>query len=87
MKIIVKLLWSSPRNYAIFFICIFLQTKYPLNTFNAPIDLRNRCRWSPYSGDPTLFVKYDLNKLNILDVQKNALTFRNQIDLDSKLST
>ena len=36
------------------------------------LDKYTRCRWSSNADDPSLFVKYDRNKLNILDAEKQA---------------
>ena len=53
---------------------------------NQWLDHFGRCRWSSNSGEPLLFVKYDNNQLNVLDVEKKALTLKtpHQIDLLSK---
>lgn len=39
-------------------------------------------RWSTNAGEPFLFVKYDMNQLNILDVEKKILTMRQSIQLE-----
>ena len=43
----------------------------------------NRVRWNPIPGDPTVYVKYDFWKLNILDVEKKALTLTEDVLIDS----
>ena len=46
------------------------------------IDVVSRCRWSSNSGEPTVFIKYDLNKLNILDIEKKALILKSPVCLE-----
>lgn len=36
------------------------------------LDVEGRCRWSINSEEPLLFIKYDRNQLNVLDVEKRA---------------
>ena len=48
------------------------------------LDYSGRCRWSTNSDEPLLFVKYDGNQLNILDVEKKVLTLKNSIQTESK---
>ena len=38
------------------------------------------------AGEPTLFVKYSLNKLNIMDTEKQELTLKSPVQLDQKPS-
>mgnify|MGYP001012843301 CR=1 FL=1 len=50
------------------------------------IDNDGRSRWSTNTGEPLLFVKYDLSQLNILDVEKKALTLKHTIELGDDCS-
>lgn len=43
-----------------------------------------RCRWSTNIGEPLLFVKYGERELNILDVEKKTLTFKDAIPIEQK---
>ena len=40
-------------------------------------DIMGRCRWSTNAGEPFLFVKYNINTLNIIDIEKKILTLKN----------
>lgn len=40
------------------------------------VDSTARCRWSTNPLEPLLYIKYDWNHLNILDIEKKALTLR-----------
>ena len=42
-----------------------------------------RCRWSSNPDEPLLFVKYDANRLNILDIEKKALILKDPIQNES----
>ena len=41
-----------------------------------------RCRWSPNSDEPLLFIRYDWRQLNILDAEKNAFTLKSPIQME-----
>ena len=45
-----------------------------------------RCRWSTDAGDPSLFVKYDSTKLNILDAEKKTLVYKDLIPTEKNSS-
>ena len=45
----------------------------------------NRCRWSPVIGDASVFIKYNQNKLNVLDTTKMELIFNSPRELDTKI--
>ena len=47
-------------------------------------DTEGRCRWTTNPEEPLLFVKYGLNKLNIIDTEKKALTLKSTFQLDQK---
>lgn len=40
-------------------------------------DIVGRCRWSTNAGEPFLFVKYNSDKFDIIDVEKKILTMKN----------
>ena len=42
----------------------------------------NRCRWSSKSSEPFLFVKYDKNKLNIIDAEKQDLILNKPLEFE-----
>ena len=42
-----------------------------------------RCRWSTNSADPSLFIKYDKNKLNILDAEQQKLILTEPFKVDN----
>lgn len=42
-----------------------------------------RCRWSSDISESRLYVKYDWEKLNILDLEKKVLTLKNPVKLDN----
>lgn len=46
------------------------------------LDDLGRCRWSTNVGEDILFVKYDRVNLNMLDVEKKALTLKYSIRCD-----
>ena len=46
------------------------------------LDLYERCKWSTNTDEPLLFVKYDMRYLNILAVEKKALTLKDPIQMD-----
>ena len=48
------------------------------------LDFTGRLRWSTNAGEPLLFMKYSGNKLNLLDVEKKALTLNEAISLDDR---
>lgn len=50
------------------------------------LDGRGRCRWSTNPGEQVLFVKHSRNQLYILDVEKQVLTLKEPIDLDSGIA-
>ena len=39
------------------------------------------CRWSTNNGDPSLFVKYSKNLLNVLDAEKRVMLLTNSFQL------
>lgn len=47
------------------------------------LDVFGRCRWSTNVGEPSVYVKYMKTNLNILDVEKKALTLKTPIQLDT----
>lgn len=49
-------------------------------------DPHGRCRWSKNVGEPFLFVKYDLGRLNVLDVEKKTLILKSPIQLERESS-
>ncbi len=57
------------------------------HSYNRSLDYYGRCRWGADAGEPFLFVKYDINKLNILDGEKKALILSNPIQLDARNGT
>eukprot|EP00331_Platyophrya_macrostoma_P012772 CAMPEP_0176411192 /NCGR_PEP_ID=MMETSP0127-20121128/3473_1 /TAXON_ID=938130 /ORGANISM="Platyophrya macrostoma, Strain WH" /LENGTH=332 /DNA_ID=CAMNT_0017790767 /DNA_START=47 /DNA_END=1045 /DNA_ORIENTATION=+ len=59
------------------------ETKFvlPIKKFEHPSET-NRVRWSPITGDSTVFVKYDFWKLNLLDVEKKALLLAEDAMID-----
>ena len=48
------------------------------------LDTYNRCRWIPNSEEPLIYVKYDNNRLNILDAQKGTLTLKKSVLLEKE---
>ena len=49
------------------------------------LDQSARCRWSTHPGESLLYVKYEGNKLNILDVEKaKHLLLNDGIELDNQ---
>ena len=66
----------------------FLGNLYSKNYFNNlllsyTVDSLGRCRWSTNPAEPLLFVKYDYRQLNILDVEKKALTLKEPVQIES----
>lgn len=45
------------------------------------LDSYGRCRWSTNVGEPLVFVKYGETHLNILDIEKKALTLKSSVQL------
>ena len=50
--------------------------------YNYSLDNWNRCRWSSNPDEPLLYVKYDWRLLNILDVEKQVLILKSQVDIE-----
>ena len=50
--------------------------------FSYSLDYAGRCRWSTNTGESLLFVKYDDNILNILDVDKQVFILKEPVQLD-----
>lgn len=48
------------------------------------LDAVARCRWSINSGEPSIFIKYDWNKLNVLDLEKKAVLMQNSTQLEER---
>ena len=48
------------------------------------LDHLGRCRWSTSTGEPLLFVKYDGYRLNVLDVEKKLLIFKESVQLSPR---
>ena len=46
------------------------------------VDDGGRCRWSSNGSEPILYVKYDRNKLNMMDAEKKTLILANPLQLD-----
>lgn len=69
---------SNDLEYLSYILISWLNTNLPL-FFSIDLDHFGRCRWSINSGESSLFLKYDMNKLNILDAEKKTLVFKNPI--------
>ena len=52
---------------------------FPLLLTHINLDNGDRCRWISNSEEQLLYMKYDLNLLNVLDTQKGILTLDTQI--------
>ena len=48
------------------------------------LDGLNRCRWDTDSSEKLLYVKYDINYLNILDVNKSYFILKNPVQLEKQ---
>ena len=42
----------------------------------------NKCRWNVTPSSPLLYVKYDINKLNVLDVEKGIFILQQGYEFD-----
>lgn len=74
---------SSSNNYYHFYLITDLMVnEYSSCPYASLLDWLDRCRWSTNSGEPLIFVKYDRDRLNILDVEKKALTLKNPVQLE-----
>ena len=58
----------------------FVETQLDIDYY---LDVFGRCRWSTNVGEPSVYVKYMKTNLNILDVEKKALTLKTPIQLDT----
>ena len=65
------------KEFVILTYCILISSFFLYRTYY--LDYCARCRWSTNTGEPLLFVKYDLNKLNILDAEKETLVYKDSI--------
>ena len=63
-------------------ISIYLSKFILIETYH--LDDHGRCRWCTNKGESFLFVKYGLNKVNILDVEKKALTLESPIESETQ---
>lgn len=65
-----------------------LQNKYTKTHNNliciSSADEFGRCRWNTNAEEPMIFIKYQANRLNILDVEKQVLTLKNDVLLDDR---
>ena len=52
--------------------------------FKLFLDIYGRCRWTTNADEPLLFVKYDINLLNILDVEKKTLTLKMAVKVTNR---
>jgi hypothetical protein len=50
--------------------------------YHYSIDNYSRCRWSTNSDEPFLFVMHTWKQLNILDIEKKALTLKESLKLE-----
>lgn len=41
----------------------------------------NRCRWSPLTNDPIIYLKFNYNTLNLLDIEKQCFLLENELRL------
>ncbi len=48
------------------------------------LDGYGRCRWSMNANDPLLFLKFGLDRLNILHIEKKAVALKYSIYLEQK---
>lgn len=60
----------------------FFLNYFPDKFLFADLVSSEHCRWSVNSGEPQLYIKYDLNKLNIIDVEKKSLIFGTPVYLE-----
>ena len=73
----ITLVRKSP-SWTIFFNSI----SFSLISYNHSLDPYSRCRWSSNTDEPLLFITYELSQLNILDVEKKALTLKRSVRID-----
>ena len=61
----------------------FLISNFSYSSGTYSSDYYGRCRWSINTGESLIFVKYDMNKLNIIDTEKKVLTLKQPLQVDT----
>lgn len=77
-RFIVFHLLFPPLTYLFNQLVVGIPDPYP----HYVLDPYGRCKWSTNASEPLLFVKYDCNKLNILDIEKRTPIFKNTIQTE-----
>lgn len=68
--------------YLSFALCYFyLKYSWPLASVFKTSDVHGHCRWSTNINESFVFVKYNGQLLNILDVEKKVLTLKTPVEL------
>lgn len=76
-----KFIWMS-WNCANFPLIIFSRSFSCREMICCCLDNVARCRWTPNRGEPLLYIKYNWNLLNFLDMEKKTLLLRSGRRLD-----
>ena len=76
----------ADHSLSIFIIFLITSIDIPIISYFHLLDRWGHCRWSPTTGESLLFIKYHVNKLDILDIEKTASIWKAPIQLEEKAS-